>query len=1106
MKTKTKPCILLPGNAKKILLTMKISLLLIMVSVLNVYSTNTFSQNAKISVEMQNVTVRDLVSEIERQGGISILYNDNLKELNSFVSVSYIDEPIKSILENALDQADMIFEEIREDFVVLLSKSDYSKQQQIRLSGYVTDDTKESLPGVTVQVKGTTLGTVTNADGYYSLSNIPEDATLVFTFIGMRTEEVLVGGRTTINVTMMSDLISMDEVVVTALGIRRQERTLTYAMQTVSADNLVRSREMNFLNSLSGQAAGIDIRQSSSGPGGSTQVVLRGVNSLGGASTPLFVIDGIPMTNRRTGQPNMWGGHDGGDGMSQINPDDIESISILRGSNAAALYGSQGANGVVLITTKKGKEGDVKVSINSGLNISNAMLIPELQYKYGAEAGTLESWSYTPGNYDDSYVRDFFQTGHQLQNSVNISGGTSRTTAFFSFANTTATGIVPTNKYQRNNLSFRQSTALLDDKLTVSSNIMVTAESTHNRAPAGYRNFLPGLYQFPRNLDFNQYVNYEGFNQDRNMPWPNWHTTDGAENPYWYLHKRPLMDDTKRFIGNISLAYDINEKIGFQVRGNYDFALKLRERHNFAGSRVTEVHDNGAWDYSRYTDELMYTDAILTYTDNVGPFSLNTVAGASSQKTHYGQGVNVGTGTAGLIYPNIFNFRNLPDQITVNSSFSGRMLKQGLFANATIGFREMLFLELSGRNDWASTLYGTNNESYFYPMIGLTAIINEIVELPSFIDFAKVRASHATVAHEVPFNRIFPQHGISGGGGVERNTVIPFTNLKPEMLESFEVGLDWRMFQGRVGMDFTYYNINSKDQFITLPAPSGSGYTSYYVNAGEIVNSGVELTLNVTPVRNNRIIWSSGLNYAINKNEVVKLHDDLAQPISLGIEEGYESKFVAGGSIGDVYVYKFLRDEQGRIELDPGNGTPLRTPTTELIGNLHPDFSMGWNNNFAFGNVALSFLINGKFGGVAVSQTEAMNDGYGVSKRTADDRDRGYVEVNAVQDGVPVTQVDPYLWHRTVGERNGIKEAHVYDRTNIRMSQLALSYTFDMASLNMPVESATLSIIGQNLFFLYKKAPFDPELAMATSGRFQSLDNYNIPATRTFGFNLNINF
>ena len=975
---------------------------------------------------------------------------------------------------------------------------------QNTVTGTVTSAQGDPLIGVNVVEKGNSSnGTVTDIDGKYSLSVSPQ-ATLEFSYIGYTTSEIAVNGQSVIDVTL-DEGIGLEEVVVTALGIEREKSSLTFAQQTVGANELLEARDINFLNSLSGKAAGVEIKKSSSGPGGSTRVVLRGDKSLNGNSDPLFVIDGIPMANNRTGQPGMWGGFDGGDGMSQLNPDDIESLTILRGSNAAALYGSQGANGVVLITTKSGKEGPAKVNFSTGLTFENILLKPELQFKYGSVGGAKESWSTTPGNYPSNYVDDFFQTGLNQINSISVSGGTARTKAYFSFGNVNARGIIPLNTYNRYNVTLKQSTKMLNDKLTIGSNVILTNELGKNRPATGYYlNPLSGLYYFPRDRDFENYKeNYSIIDPDRNVIGQNWFVIDHHQsNPYWLLHEQPRTDKTNRMIGSVNLDYKISNKLSISARGNYDYADKLQEQKFTSGGNTTNVHPNGSWDYWNYTDQLLYTDAILNYNDRFGDFSLGVIAGSSYQKTVFGLGTRVdGDANNGLIYANEFYFQNLPANVQVQSTLNSRLVKEAVFANATVGYKDMVYVDFSGRNDWASSLAGTGNESYFYPSFGATAILSKMFEMPDFINFAKIRYSNTKVGNEVPFNVVNPQNTIASSGGVNRNTQQPFENLKPEIITSSEYGANLRFLDDRVGVDFTYYNTVSTDQFINLPAPSGSGYTRYYVNAGKIVNKGVEMTLDFTPVYTPKLLWTTSFNLWSNHNEVVEMHPDLAS-ISTGESEGYGSRFEAGGSIGDLYVYKFQRDAQDRIILDPGNGRPLKTAMQEFVGNLNPDWSLGWNNNFKIGEFGINFIVNGKFGGVCFSQTQSMLDGAGVSKRTADARDAGGVSVNAVQNETPVSKVDAETWYRAVGDRNGIGEPYVYDRTNVRLTQFALTYSPKL----LAKAQTTISLVGQNLFLLYIKAPFDPELAMSTDRNSNSLDTFNTPATRTIGFNLNINF
>ena len=989
-----------------------------------------------------------------------------------------------------------------------------AEQQKKTVKGKVTDENGEAIPGATVLVKGTNIGGITDMDGKYLLE-VPETAqSLVFSFVGMKTLEVAIESKTEINVSMVSESIGVDEVVVTALGIQRDKKTLTYASQQVSGEELMKSKDINFMSSLSGKSAGLEIKKSVSGAGGSTRTVLRGSKSLSQLSEPLYVIDGIPMVNRKGDQSGMWGGTDEGDGLSQINPEDIESISILKGSNAAVLYGSQGANGVVIITTKKGKEGQTNVSFSSSTIMESIIETPELQFNYGSVGGAKESWSYDKGNYASNYVKDFFQTGSNLVNTLAVSGGNNKTTAYFSFGNTSAKGVIPNNEYQKNNITFQQSTKLLDDKLTIRSNVMLTSEKAENRNTAGYYlNPLTGLYFFPRDRDFASYQeNYQTFSDARNMNLQNWFVADHHQsNPYWLINNQPKTDMTKRVIASVTLEYEISKKLKFQTRASYDYAEKSYEQKFYAGGNSTNISENGRWSYKKYDDMLMYTDGIFTYQDNFGDFSLNGILGASYQKSVYGNGVRVDNGTNSLLYPNEFYFQNLPFNVQVQSTYDGEVIKEGVFGNAQIGYKEMLFLDLSGRNDWASTLSGTGNDSYFYPSFGLTGILSQMIDMPSFISFSKVRVSNATVANEVPFNKIAPENTISGSGGIDRNVQAPFTGAKPEMLRTWELGTDWRFFKGRLGFDFTYYNIKSTNQFLTYtPEASGQidGKTVFYKNVGEIVNKGVEVVLTSVPVKTKDFEWHSSLNFSRNINTVVELlPGEPDKYVDFGSAEGYTARIYTGGSFGDLYGYKFLRNEAGQIILDDKTGAPRKTAEVEYMGNLEPKFSLGWNNSFAYKQLSLNFLINAKIGGKAFSQTEAMLDGYGVSARSGDARDNGgLVAINAIKGTTPVTSIDAKLYYTTIGDRNGISEAYVYDRTNIRLTQLALTYDLDVNKLKLPIKAASFSVVGNNMFFIYKKAPFDPELTMSTGTGSQSLDNFNVPATRTYGFNLKFTF
>lgn len=1099
-----------PTERRKIFLIMKFSVFILLASFINV-SASVYSQNSLLDLDLKSASVEQVINEIRNQSDYNLLYRSDLFSELPEVNIRYKGATIEKILDQVIVPFGVAYE--IDDNTIIFRKADpvsevTTNQVKKQITGKVTNSNGEPLPGASVAVKGSSVGVITDAEGNYSLE-VPDNAEILeISFVGMKMQEIVIGAQKVINVVLLDSTTGIGEVVVTALGIKRAEKTLTYATQTVGGDELRKTNDINFMNSLSGKTSGVEIKKNSSGAGGSTKVILRGNKSLSGTSEPLYVIDGIPMANVKGGQPGMWGGIDGGDGLSQINPDDIESISVLKGSNAAVLYGSQGANGVILITTKKGVAGKAKVQISSGVTFESILEMPALQFEYGSVGGAKESWSTEKGDYDNSFVNDFFDTGINMLNSASVSGGNNRTTAYFSYANTSSSGVVPGNKYQKNNVTFKQSTKLLNDRLVVSSNVMLTDEVTNNRNPAGYYlNPLTGLYFFPRDRDFNEYKdNYEVFNETRNMNLHNWFVEDHHQsNPYWILNRQAKEDNVKRVISSVTLDYKIMDNLKFQVRGSYDFSNRSQERQHHAGSNGTNVHKNGAWDYYSVTDELIYSDAILSYDNNFGDISLDVIAGASFQQSTYGAGVNVSTGVVGLKYANVFSFQNIESNVIVNSVYGSKVIKEAVFSNVQLGYKDMIFLDISGRNDWASTLAGTGNESYFYPSFGLSALISEMVSLPDFVSFGKVRASYTSVANEVPFNMISPNHTITLSG-VALNTTKPFTNLKPEILKSVEIGTDWRFFDGRLGFDFTYYNINSQDQFINLPAPSGSGYTRYFVNAGEVVNSGVEFSLNAKPVVSKDFMWSTSLNFSKNTNLIVELHEDLGDQINISDSEGYQLLIKKGGSFGDLYVHKFLRDDQGRIMLDE-NGAIRKTDLKEYIGNSNPDWSLGWYNSLQYKDFSLGFLINGKFGGKVISQTQAMLDGYGVSQATADARNIGGVTIDAVMpDGTAVTTMDAETYYRAIGMRNGIKEPYTYDRTNIRLSQISLAYNLDLRNSSLPIDGLTISLVGQNLFFLYKVAPFDPELAMNTSNAYQSLDNFNLPSTRAIGFNVKITF
>ena len=776
---------------------------------------------------------------------------------------------------------------------------------------------------------------------------------------------------------------------------------------------------------------------------------------------------------------------------------------------------------------KKGAAGKTKVTLSSTTTFESVLIYPELQFDYGAVNGAKESWSTTKGgtNYSEDQMKDFFQVGNNLVNSVTVSGGNKATTAYFSYSNTSADGIIRNNEYGKNNVSFKQSTKLLDEKLTLSSNVILASEVINNRNAAGYYlNPLTGLYNFPRERNWADYsTNYKYFDEDRNMWLQNVYVVDHhISNPYWIINMEPIEETNKRIIAMASADYSISDHVSFITRGTYEYVDYRFTQKDMAGSNVTNVSANGRYVFSNSTDTKLYSDAMLKYDNTFGKLNLTAFIGSSYSK-HNWQGMSANNGTNDLLYPNVFSTQNYPTNVVISEN-GGETILQSVYGSINLGYNDMLYLDVSARNDWSSTLIGTTDgPSYFYPSVGLVAIVNNIIELPDFISFLKLRGSSAQAAKEVPWNSIRSDHSISGAlGGINRNKTKSWIDLKPEKITSNELGLEFKLFKGRIGADFTYYNNKSTNQFLNVGLPPEEfgvkGKETKNINIGEITNKGIELTVDFIPVQSNSITWSTAFNFFTNDNEIVELDpDNPGRIIGMGSSEGYETFLRAGGSFGDLYGFMFRRDDQGRIMLD-ANGRPLKTSvkhdvndwTVGYLGNLLPDFTLSWNNNIQIDRINIGALISGKFGGKSVSQTESMLDGWGVSKRSGYARDLGYVPVNGVDpNGKAVSQVDPFKYYAEgggTGGRNGILEPYVYDRTSIRLSQLSIAYELDVKKLNLPLTGASVSLVGQNLFIFYKKAPFDPELAMSTNNSSQSLDNFNVPATRTYGFNLKVTF
>ena len=1018
------------------------------------------------------------------------------------------------------------------------------------VSGRVTNSADgTALPGVSVLFKGTTAGTTTDVDGRYSINASDGNSILVFSFIGYATQEVQVGNRTAVDITLQEDITQLGEVVVTALGIERETKSLSYAAQQVSGSELTRAKDANFINTLSGRIAGVTINRSPSGVGGSSRVVMRGNKSTRN-NQPLYVVDGVPLVNYSPAQPgDIWGqssgggtgGRDGGDGIANLNPDDIETITVLKGASGATLYGSAGANGVIIITTKKAKAGTAKLDFSSNLTFESPIMTPDLQFKYGqttpqtsSSAGSEDSWGDTVTPKD--HVDGFFETGRTWINSVSIGGGTEKSQTFFSYSNTDSKGMLPTSALKRHTFNFHQTGKLFGDKVTADADIKFINQSATNRAVSGlYNNPLTGLYMMPRGLDFDTYKDqFEIKSSQRNMMTQNWWNintdknwggADYQQNPYFSLHRNRREEERNRAIANASLKYQANDWLNVQVRGNVDKTFDNYTLKSNASTQSVLAAPNGRYTLDRYVVTQLYGDLLVNMTKNLATgIDLTATAGASIND-YRDDRIFVDTKTSdpeGLYVANFFALQNVTQTAKDETQSSGHSQKQALFLTSQLSYNDYLYFDLSLRNDWSSTFAFTPSASkgYLYYSVGATAVISEMVQLPELVNFAKFRLSYAKVGNDVPAYVTNPRFSSvsSNGNSIALNQKAPFPGLDlvPEDNRSFETGAEVKLLDSRINLDLTYYVNNNYDQYIEVPASGSTQYTTYYLNLGNIQNKGIEIALSGVPVKTDKINWTTTFTYTKNKNKIKELSKE-----GVWAEDGYfaftdfgvnmyASYFKEGGSWGDFYANKeLMRDDDGAIFVE-ADGTPivenLQGSAAKKLGSPLPDFTWGWNNTVDIGNAFVSFLIDGRVGGKVISVTQAVLDKYGVSQDSEAGRGAEGMDLQfKLEDGTPYTGVvTAQQYYQKVGGRDGVASEYAYDATNVRLREFSVGYRLPVKFKG--ISSVSLSAVGRNLFFFSIDAPFDPDMAMSTGNGLQGVDVFGMPSARSIGFNVKVGF
>lgn len=990
--------------------------------------------------------------------------------------------------------------------------------------GRVVDVSGEPLIGATIREKGGTRGTVTDIEGNFILS-VPDSAVLQVSFVGYESIEVSVGGRKTLEIQLRENTVMLDNVIITALGLEKKEASLAYSIQKVKGEELTRMKEVNMITALAGKAAGVQINKNSSGIGGSAKVSLRGIRSASGDNQPLYVIDGVPMLNIGTeqaysaigGTANA-GNRDGGDGISNLNPEDVESISILKGAPAAALYGSQAANGVILITTKKGNTaGQRNIHFSTGLTFDKAFSLPKMQNCYGV-SDVVDSWgekTYLPTSNE---LNDFFRTGLTSITSVSVNYGNEKIQTYFSYANTTGRGIVDKNQLTKHNINLRETAVMFNQRLKLDGNVNVMRQIVKNKPVSGgfYMNPLVGLYRFPRGEDLSYYKdNYEIYDPERKLGIQNWHTftEDFEQNPYWIQNRIQSKETRMRSIISLSANLRINSWLTVQARGSVDYISDKMRQKFYASTAPALCGANGRYIEMDYQETLIYGDVMAMGKRKWEDFALDVAIGGSINDKNVNS-TRYDSKNASLKYANVFNLANIVmnGSASIDQKIDSRRQLQSVFGTAQVGYQDKVFLDLTARNDWASTLAYTSHEKsgFFYPSAGLSFLIDKWIQLPEWISFAKLRGTYSKVGNDIPQFITNSVSHITAGGELQANDAAPFKEMEPEMTHSVEVGTEWRFFQSRLGFNLTYYRTNTHNQFFKLPALAGDMYAYRYVNAGDIQNRGWELTVDVTPVLTPDFTWKTSLNFSSNRNKIKELHEELKELVygPSSFSSSYAMKLVKGGSIGDIYGKAFVRDAEGNIVYQT-EGDHKGLPAVEgegntiKVGNANPRFIMGWNHTFSYKGFSLYFLLDWRYGGKILSQTQAEMDLYGVSQVTALARDRGYV----ILEGQQIDNVKGF-YKNIVGGRAGVTEYYMYDATNLRLREVSLNYTFPKKWMQKTkvLKDLQLAFVARNLCFLYKKAPFDPDLVLSTGNDNQGIEVFGMPTTRSLGFTVKCEF
>lgn len=1071
-----------------------------------------------ISITMRDVPLNEVMDEITGQSGY--LFINRGVDTGRTVSINVSDATIKEVCEALFTPVGISYDIQMSNIIITNAR----EPEPVNISGTVLGEDGFPVPGAAVIESGTSNGTTADLDGKFSLTVSDASASVTFSSLGYDSVTLPVGTRTIFNVTLREEAVALEGTVVTALGIRRDEKALSYNVQEVSSEMLTEVKNANFINSLAGKVAGVTVNTSSSGVGGASKVVLRGNKSISQSSNALYVIDGIPMYNFGGGGGTEFDSKGATESIADLNPEDISSISVLTGAAAAALYGSEAANGAIMITTKAGEAGKLKVSFSSNTEFLSPFVLPEFQSVYGtglngsSSSGGIFSWgAYIPESARYNYhPDDYFETGHTYTNSFSVSGGTDKNQTYFSAAAVNSDGIIPNNRYDRYNFTFRNTTYFLKDRLKLDASASYIIQKDQNMTNQGvYSNPLVPAYLFPRGNNFDIYRNFERYNEATKLMEQFWGDDLVGDlrmqNPYWINYRNLRNNDKKRYMLTLSARYDILDWLNVSGRVRIDNSSNLYTQKLYASSEstITEGGKNGHYTEARGFDSQTYADIMLNINKEFGrDWSLVANVGASIN--------NIKTDTFTYGGPiqdnglaNVFNVMDLDDVAKRATKDGWNDETQSVFGSVEVGWKKMLYLTVTGRNDWASQLAGSSQPSFFYPSAGLSWVPTALWDM-GILDYLKIRGSVASVGMPFPRFLTIPTYEYDATNKIWKDkTHYPIGDLKPERTLTYEVGVEASLWQD-LNINLSWYLADTYNQTFDPSLPPSSTYTTIYLQTGNVRNTGVEASVGYGHTWNG-FTWDSNFTFTWNRNEIRELAADAVNPLTgeplnldkLDIKGLGRAKYVLkkGGTLGDLYTTSAIkRNDKGYIELDDsGQISIVDDGVDRYLGSVFPDYNLAWRNDFSWKGIRLGILFSGRIGGICYSATQANLDLYGASKATADARLAGGVLVNGRE------MVDAQKWYQAIGAQSGLPQYYIYDATNFRLQELSVGYTLP-ARWFRNVCRLTISAVGHNLWMIWCKAPFDPEAVASTGNNYQGIDYFMMPSLRSMGFNIKLDF